>query len=98
LLADKDLWPELPRPLDDMVFALGEEQRPAAIAVASRLRRENRRVELVLGQPKLKRAMADADRAGATRIWLLGPDEVERGMARVRDLASGEEHEEPLNP
>jgi histidyl-tRNA synthetase len=98
LLADKDLWPELPRPLDDMVFALSEGQRPAAIAVASRLRRENRRVELVLGQPKLKRAMADADRAGATRIWLLGPDEVERGMARVRDLASGEEHEEPLNP
>ena len=98
LLADKGLWPELPRPLDDMVFALSEGQRPAAIAVASRLRRENRRVELVLGQPKLKRAMADADRAGATRIWLLGPDEVERGMARVRDLASGEEHEEPLNP
>ena len=29
-----ELWPELPRPLDDMVLALGEEQRAAAIAVA----------------------------------------------------------------
>ena len=97
LLEDKNLWPDLPRPLDDIVFALGEDQRAAAIAVATRLRGEGRRVELVLGQPKLKRAMADADRAGAGRIWLLGPDEVERGMARVRDLASGEEREEPLS-
>ena len=97
LLEDKSLWPELPRPLDDMVFALGEEERPAAIAVARRLRGENRRVELVLGSPKLKRAMADADRAGASRIWLIGPDEAQRGVARVKDLASGEEHEEDLN-
>ena len=87
----------MPRPLDDMVFALGEEERPAAIAVARRLRGENRRVELVLGSPKLKRAMADADRAGASRIWLIGPDEAQRGVARVKDLASGEEHEEDLN-
>ena len=97
LLEDKNLWPDLPRPLDDIVFALGEDQRPAAIGVAGRLRGEGRRVELVLGQPKLKRAMADADRAGARHIWLLGPDEVERGVARVRDLASGEEREEPLS-
>ena len=97
LLEDKQLWPDLPRPLDDIVFALGEEERPAAIAVARRLRGENRRVEIVLGQPKLKRAMADADRAGASRIWLIGPDEVERGVARVKELASGEEHEEDLD-
>jgi len=97
LLADKELWPELPRPLDDMVFALGEAERPAAVAVASRLRAQDRRVELVLGSPKLKRAMTDANRAGAARIWLLGPDEVQRGVAKVRDLASGEEREEPLD-
>ncbi len=97
LLEDKQLWPDLPRPLDDIVFALGEEERPAAIAVARRLRGESRRVEIVLGQPKLKRAMADADRAGASRIWLIGPDEAQRGVARVKELASGEEHEEDLD-
>jgi histidyl-tRNA synthetase len=42
--------------------------------------------------------MKDADRSGATRIWLLGPDEVARGVATVRDLASGEQREEPLAP
>ena len=55
-------------------------------------------MELVLGSPSLKRAMKDADRSGAARIWLLGPDEVSRGVATVRDLASGEQHEEKLSP
>jgi histidyl-tRNA synthetase len=98
LLKDKKLWPDLPRQVDDVVFAFGERERPAAIALASRLRSDDRSVELTLGTPKLKRALADANRIGATRIWLLGPDEVERGVAKVRDLASGEEREERLPP
>ena len=40
---------------------------------------------------KLKRALADADRAGARRIYLLGPEELARGVVLVRDLASGEQ-------
>jgi len=96
LLADKGLLPELRRVLDDVVYAFGEDQRPAAVAVADRLRREGRAVELILGSPKLKRVMSDADRSGARQVWLLGPDEVGRGVAKVRDLASGEEHEETL--
>jgi hypothetical protein len=30
------------------------------------------------------------------RIYLLGPDERTRGVAKVRDLATGEEHDVPL--
>jgi histidyl-tRNA synthetase len=96
LLKDKGLLPELARPVDDVVFAFGESQRPAAIRVAERLRGEGRRVELALAGGKLKRALADADRVGAARIWLLGPDEVERGVARVKDLGSGDESEQKL--
>jgi histidyl-tRNA synthetase len=97
LLKDKGLLPELAPGLDDVVYAFGEDQRPAATRVAMRLRREGRRVELVLGSPRLKRAMADADRAGAARIWLLGPEEVGRGVAKVRDLESGEERDEKID-
>ena len=45
---------------------------------------------------KLKRALSDADRAGARFIYLLGPEELTRGVALVRDLASGEQSEVPL--
>lgn len=96
LLNDAKLMPEPPRSVDDVVFAFGEEQRPAAVRLAGRLRSEERRVELSLAGGRLKRALADADRIGAGRLWMLGPDEIARGVARVRDLTSGEEREEPL--
>jgi histidyl-tRNA synthetase len=96
LLKDENRLPELARKVDDVVFAFSESERPAAIALARRLRAQDNRVELVLATPKLKRAMADADRVGADRIWLLGPDEVARGVARCRVMATGEERDEPL--
>ena len=49
----------------------------------------------MLGVP-LKRALRNADRAGAARVHLIGPDELRRGAVKVRDLATGEERDEPL--
>jgi len=91
LLEDKGLLPELPRTIDALVFAFSDAERPAAVRLAQTLRAEGQAIELVLGTVKPKRALADADRAGAARIYLLGPDEVARGEATVRDLASGEQ-------
>ena len=96
LLEDEGLRPAPARQLDAVVFPFGDAERPAAIRLASRLRAGGEAVELVLGRPKLKRALADADRAGARRIYLLGPDELAAGRAIVRDLASGEQREEEL--
>jgi histidyl-tRNA synthetase len=96
LLADKGLLPKLDRSVDDLVFPFSRAQRSAATKLATRLRGEGRRVELVLGEVKLKRALTDADRGGARRIWLVGEDELARGVAKVRDLATGEERDEPL--
>ena len=96
LLAEKGLLPELPRQLDAVVYAFGDSERPAAIRLATQLRRAGQHVELVLGDVKPKRALADADRAGARRIYLIGPDELARGESSVRDLATGEQSREPL--
>ncbi len=96
LLADRGRLPEIPRRLDAAVYAFGEEERPAAIRLATRLREEGQSVELVLGPVRLRRALQDADRAGAARIYLVGSDELARGVVKVRDLSSGEERDEPL--
>lgn len=96
LLADKGLWPECPRALDAYVFAFGDAQRAAAIRLTSALRARGCSVELALGDSRLKRALADADRAGAKRFYLIGPDELARGEVLVRDLASGTQASEPL--
>jgi histidyl-tRNA synthetase len=96
LLEDEGLWPSLTREIQDVVYAFGPEEKAAAIAVANRLRRAGRKVELSLGQAKLKRVLGDAGKNGAARIYLIGEDERTRGVVKVKDLATQAEHEEPL--
>jgi histidyl-tRNA synthetase len=105
LLEEKKLPGELGRDLHAVVVAIpGEPAGPtgrsreerAAIRLATRLRSRGEAVELVPAGTKLKRAMAEADRAGAQQIYLLGPDELARGVVKVRHLGTGEERHEPL--
>jgi histidyl-tRNA synthetase len=96
LLAKRGKIPELPRGLDALVLPFGEAERVAAIRLARRLREAGESVELVLGSVRLRRALADANRAGARRVYWIGPEERERAVARVRDLRTGEEHDEAL--
>lgn len=96
LLEDEGLWPALAQEVQDVVFAFGEAEKPAAIAVAARLRRAGRRALLVLGTAKLKRVLGDADKAGVSQVWLIGEEERARGVVKVRDLAKKTEREEPL--
>lgn len=96
LLKDRNLLPELRKEVHDVVFAFSDAEYPFAVRLAARLRREGRAVELILGAIKLKRALADADRLGAERIFLLGPDEISRGVAKQRNLKTGEESDQPL--
>ncbi len=96
LLSDKGKLPDCARELDAVVFPFGDAERPAAVRVASALRERDASVELVLGRPKLKRVLADADKAGARRVYLIGPEELSRGEVLVRDLASGEQTTEPI--
>jgi len=97
LLDDRGLRPACPRRVDALVFPLAESERPAAIRLASALRRRGESVELVLGSVKRKRALADADRAGAARVYWIGPEERARGAATVRDMATGEQRDVRLD-
>lgn len=96
LLKDRNLLPALRKEVHDVVFAFSDAEHPFAVRLASRLRSECRCVELILGASKLKRVLSDADRLGAERIFLLGPDEISRGVAKQRNLKTGEEADQPL--
>lgn len=96
LLADKGLLPELLPGIDALVFAFGDDERPAAIRLAGALRDQGESVQVALGQSRLKRVLADADRAGARRVYVVGPEELAAGRALVRDLQSGEQVTVPL--
>jgi histidyl-tRNA synthetase len=93
LLKDKGLLPELPRSVDDVVFSFSEDLRLSAVRVAAILRKAGRSVDLVLEPKKAKWAFKHADRAGASRMVLVAPEEWARGVVKVKDLATGEQHE-----
>ena len=98
LLTERGRLPDLPRALDDMVIGLGSGAavERAAIRRAEGLRAEGHSVELRLGEERLKRALRSADRSGARRVHWIGSEEIERGCAKVKDLRTGEERDEPL--
>lgn len=69
------------------------EQRDAAVMLAAKLRSEGNRVDLALVNQKPKKFFSRADSSGAAKAVFLGPDDVDRGVARIKDLETREEEE-----
>jgi histidyl-tRNA synthetase len=94
LVNDRGLLPESLKTgcVDDLVYPMTAALRPAAMAIAARLRKAGRRVDLVIEDGKKpKWAFKHAERSGAARVVLLGEKEWAEGKVRVKDLASREE-------
>ena len=74
-----------------------DEQRDAAVRLAAKLRREGESVDLALKPLKPKKFFSHADQRGAAKAVFLGPDDVEKGVARLKDMERREETEVCLN-
>ena len=73
------------------------EQRDAAVALAAKLRREGESVNLSLRSQKPKKFFSHADSGGAAKAVFLGPDDVAKGVARMKDMETREEKEISLS-
>ena len=69
------------------------EQRDAAVKLAGRLRSQGEGVDLALRPMKPKKFFSRADSGGAAKAVFLGPDDVARGVARLKDMEKREESE-----
>ena len=72
------------------------EQRDAAVALAAKLRAAGESVDLALHAQKPKKFFSHADQGGAAKAVFLGPDDVAKGVARLKDMATREETEVAL--
>eukprot|EP00898_Chlorokybus_atmophyticus_P004940 jgi/Chlat1/5447/Chrsp36S05450 len=93
LLKDKGLLPMLPPAVDDLLVTLDSTLRKEAAGIASRLRAAGRTVDFVLEDKRLKWVFKYADRCGASRLIMVGKDEWEKGVVKVKVLATREETE-----
>jgi len=91
LLNEKGLVPDLPSGNQDIVIAINEDLRSAAMSVATKLRANGRQVDLVLEDKRMKWAFRHAERTGAQRLVMVMPDEWAAGNVRIKELESGEE-------
>ncbi len=96
LLSERGLLPGGERSLDYFVVAVSDDLRDRALGVAHSLREQGYRVAYALRSQSVRKQFSQAGTEGAREVVVLGPAEVERGMASVRDMTSGEEREVPL--
>ena len=82
---------------DLYIAALGEKAIDFAFELANRLRLSGVTVELSHSQKSLKSQMRRADKLQAARVLIIGDAEMESGMGALRDMASKEQSEVPLN-
>ena len=93
LLKDLDLVPPRSARVEDFLICVTEDERATALALARALRDRGRRVSYDLRARAVGKQFKSANQAGAARAIVLGPEESARGVASVRDMASGDERE-----
>ncbi|MCL7967743.1 MAG: histidine--tRNA ligase [marine benthic group bacterium] len=96
LLKARGLVPEQPAAIQDFVICVTDEQRPADLGVVHALRDRGRRVAYDFAGRSVGRQFKAANQVGAERTIVLGPDELSRGEAVVREMSTGEEKSVPL--
>ena len=68
-------------------------ERDAAVRLAAMLRASGERVDLALRPQKPKKFFSRADSIGAAKAVFVGPDDVEKGVAKIKNLETREESE-----
>ena len=72
---------------------LGEEEQTAAMPLISELRNAGIAAEIYPDSGKMKKQMEYANRRGIPYVVIIGSDELQRGVATVKNMLSGEQHE-----
>ena len=93
LLKERNLLPSFSSTgVDTVVFAMGPDLYPAAIEVASKLRKSGQKVDLVLEKTKkTKWVFKHADRLGAKYCAIIGTEEFENKEVNIKNLEDGEQ-------
>ncbi|MHA1107605.1 MAG: histidine--tRNA ligase [Alphaproteobacteria bacterium] len=86
-------FPAAPRPV--AIIPVGSETEDEALKLAHRLRGAGFNIELGY-RGNMSRRLKRANKLNARAAIIIGPDEVERGAATLRDLDSGEQAEVPF--
>ncbi len=86
--------PPPPRPV--AIIPVGDETKDQSLALAHKLRHAGFAVTIGFSG-NMKKRLSRANKANAAAAVILGPDELAKGAATVRDMDTGEQTEVPLS-
>ena len=81
---------------EELLRLLAPEREVHALALAAKLRAAGEDVNLALKKAKPKQFFARAGASFCAKAVFLGPDDVAKGVARMKDMETREEKEIPL--
>lgn len=96
LLRERGLAPDYRREVDFYIIPVEESLLPLARQIARAMRAEGHRVVYSLHSQSMKKQFSSAAAEGALNVVILGPEEVARGVAKVREMEGGLESEVEL--
>ena len=86
--------PEVPRPI--AIIPVGDDEADAAMMLARGLRRSGFVIETGYGG-NMKKQMKRANQVNAAQSVIIGADELAKGVAKVKDMDTGEEADVPMD-
>ncbi len=98
LLGELGRLPAFARGIDDVVYPMSAKEFAAANRIAGALRRQGRQVSVDYSGRRFKHVIERAESDGATRLFILGGNEVKEGVVVERTLggATRQERKVPL--
>jgi len=97
LLQDHGLLPKMPSSVDCFIAWLGPEGRAQALRAVQALRSAGISAVFEYRDRRLGNQLKAADQLGARWAVIFGPQEVEAGQARIRDMSTGDERVEAFD-
>ncbi|HSG81208.1 MAG TPA: histidine--tRNA ligase [Gemmatimonadota bacterium] len=91
LLRDHGLLPDPGGATDCFIAYMGDDARRYALRMARELRQAGVSVVYDFRERRLANQLKAANQMGARLTIIIGPQEIEEGMARIRDMVKGDE-------
>ena len=91
LLEDRKLLPKAELEPEYYVAPVTKKELPAALRLAGRLRAGGSSVEVDLMARNVGKQMQYADKRGAKNVIVIGPDELKKKRAKIKDMKTGKE-------
>ncbi len=93
ILRERGLLPTLARGIEDVVYPLSAAEFAVANRVARTLRGQGRAVAVDYSLRRFRHVIERAEKDGASRLFILGGDEVRDGVCQVRHLGAQKREE-----